>query len=141
MKRHLQCAEQVHLQSHHVLRLPRVQDLSDKSLNCFRQKNRFEDNPTLIPRQIVILRPLLRRPDSSRLGGAVCERTIRLSYLPGLHEMLRPPQKVTLQLHQILPRKIDIIIDPLHIYDITKRCACHAASHSTLTNWCSCRHQ
>ena len=44
----------------------------------------------------------------------------RSGYLPKCHEMLRLPRKGTLQLHQILclPRKMNLIIDPPHIWNV-----------------------
>ena len=42
-------------------------------------------------------------------------------YLPKLNEMLRLQRKVTLQLHQILhlPRKMNLMIDPPHLWSVT----------------------
>ena len=96
-----------------------VQDLSEKSLNCFRQNT---DDSSMIrgysEHEIVISHPPLRRPYNISRSG----------YLPKSHQMLRLPRKVTVHLLERLrpPRKSQSTL--------TKFCA----SHSIFTTCCAC---
>ena len=74
-----------------------VQDVSGKSLNCFRQ---YKDDPSMIRAwsedKIVISHPPLRRPYSSHLGDAFCMEKYniwRSGYLSKFHEVLPLPRK------------------------------------------------
>ena len=85
-----------------------VQDVSGKSLNCFRQ---YKDDSTMIRAwsedKIVISHPPLRRPYSSHLGDdfVLKNTTFRA---------------------------------PAISQNVTKCCACHEKSHSNFTKYCAC---
>ena len=121
-----------------------VQDLSEKSLNCFRQ---YKDDSSMIRRQSdhnpTILRPW-NAPAASEILLVPSWRRILYGkiqdfYLPKFHEMLRLPRKVTLQLHQIcacLLKSLSWLIlftyetsftmrGATRVTNCTKYCACH----------------
>ena len=94
-----------------------VQDISGKSLNCFRQYN--DDSSTIrgYPRIKSSSRTRRFGDLTRRISETFCMEKYniwRSGYLPKFHEMLRLPGKVTLQVHQILhlPRKKTLMIDP-----------------------------
>ena len=96
-----------------------VQDLSEKSLNCFRQN---KDDSSMIrgysEHEIAISHPPLRRPYSSDLGDEFCIEKYNISrsgYLPKSHQMLRLPRKVTVHLLERLrpPRKVTVHLDQI----------------------------
>ena len=117
-----------------------VQDVSGKSLNCFRQ---YKDDSRIIrawsDHEIVISHPPLRRPYSSHLGDAFCMEKYNISrsgYLSKFHEMLRLPRKVTLQLHQILrlPRKMNLMIDPRLTWNVIYNARSNRSHNPTSPN-------
>ena len=113
-----------HLQTHHILRLPRKMTIQHLAEICGKQlKRHFQcaADPNMIrtwsdhvPRPFPSVRnPPRNRGYFSRSGRTVCIEKYKISrsgYLSKFHQVLRLPRKVTLQLHQVLrlPRKVTL---------------------------------
>ena len=119
----------VTLQPHQILRLPRkmtIQNLREipwKQLKCHLQCG---DDSSMIrawsEHELVISHPPVCGGSFSHFGDAFCIENYNISrsgYLPRFHQILRLPQKVTLQKHQILrlPRNMMRMIDVRHIWN------------------------
>ena len=94
----------------------------------FTMRGRFEHDPNPIrtrsEHDLVISHPPVRRGYFSHFGDTFCIENYIISrsgYLPRFHQILRLPQKVTLQDHQRLrlPRKMILMIDVRHIWNVT----------------------
>ena len=90
-------------------------------------RGRFDHDPNMMrtwsEHELVISHPPVRRGYFSRFGDAFCIENYNISrsgYLPRFHRILRLPQKVTLQDHQMLrlPRKMMRIIDCRRICNV-----------------------
>ena len=139
-----------HLQTHHILRLPRKMTIQHLAEICGKQLKRHfqcagrsEHDPNMIrSRSETVPRPFpsVRNPPRnrgyfSRSGRTVCIEKYNISrsgYLSKFHQVLRLPRKVTPQNFT----KYCAYHAKWHL-NFTKYCAYHAKWHLTFTNYCA----
>ena len=144
-------ATSVIVQTHQILRLPRIMTLQHfKEISRKQLKRHFqcgadprmirewsEQHPRMIratsEQETVRRNPPRNRGDFSRSPRAWTKKynISRSGYHSKFHRILRLPRKVTLQLHQILrlPRKMTLMINPRHTWN---------AIYNARSNKCHC---